>query len=59
MPIHIRSNFKKFSEFAGIIYMNSLALFTGIVTKEMYIDILRLLREAVTKKDHEKWRTNI
>ena len=39
--------------------MNSLVLFVGIVTKEMYIDILRLLREAVTKKGHEKWRTSI
>ena len=34
--------------------MNSRALFTGIATKEIYIDILRLLREAVRKKRKKK-----
>jgi len=34
--------------------------FTGFVTlnKEMFIDILRRLRDAVTRKRPEKWRTN-
>jgi hypothetical protein len=39
---------------------NALVLFTGIATvnKEMYIDILRRLRDAVRRKRPEKWRTN-
>ena len=39
---------------------NSLALFTGIATvnKEMFIDILRWFKDAVRRKDPEKWRTS-
>jgi hypothetical protein len=39
---------------------NSLVSFTGIanLNKEMYIDIFRLLRDAVRKKRPEKWRYN-
>jgi hypothetical protein len=40
----ILSSFKKFPEFAGIIYR------TAAVSKEMYTDILRRLSDAVRRK---------
>jgi hypothetical protein len=44
----------------GTIYRNSLLSFTGITTvnKEMYVDLLRCLRDAVKRNRPEKWRTN-
>jgi hypothetical protein len=46
------SSFKMFQELAG--------KFTGIATvnKEMHMNILGHLRDAVTRKRHENWRTN-
>jgi hypothetical protein len=54
----IRSSFKIFQDFAGLIYWNSMVRFTEIATvnKEMYTDILHRLRDAVRRKGHEKCR---
>ena len=55
-----RGSFKTFPEFTDIICMNLLLQFTGFptVNKEMYINILCCLRDAVRKKRPTKWRTN-
>jgi hypothetical protein len=50
------SGFKKFPDLAGIIYTNCCV--RKNVNKEMYIDNLCHLRNAVRRKPPEKWRTN-
>jgi len=59
--IKISSSFKNFPEFAGIVYRNSLILFTAIVAvkREMYNDILGRLRRGVSRKLPEKRRIKI
>jgi transposase len=54
------SSFKTFPEFNDIIYIYPLLQFTGFPTvhKEMYINILRHIRNAVRRKLPEEWRTN-
>jgi hypothetical protein len=56
----LRSYLQKLPKFAGLIYSNVLVQFRGdaTVNKEMYIDTIRPLRDAVRKKRPEKWRTN-
>jgi len=54
------SRFKTLPEFTHILYMNPLLQFTGFptVNKEMYINTLCCLRDAVRRKCPKKWRTN-
>jgi len=49
---NLRSTFKKLLEFAGIIYRNCSC------DLEMYINILRRLRDAVRSKRPKKWKTD-
>ena len=53
--LHIRSSFKTFPEFAGILYRNSLIQFTR--AKFMSHTLIRHFRDAVSRKRPEKWRT--
>jgi hypothetical protein len=57
---HAHSTFETVPEFTDIIYMNSLLQFTGFATvnKEMYINTLHRIRDAVRRKCPQQWRTN-
>ena len=46
------SSFKKFPEFAGIIYRNRYC------EQKIYIDVLRRFWDAIRRKHREKWKTN-
>ena len=57
----VHSSFKKFPEFAGVIYRNSWYMSSSLkvaMSKEMYINTLHRLRDSFRTKRPEKWRTN-
>jgi hypothetical protein len=57
------SSWNRLAQFTGIFYSQGIVDYEFIpagrtMNKEMYIDILRRLRDTVRRKRHKKWRTS-